>query len=439
MIKYNELQFRSKIPLLFSIVFFSVSFFINDDFGIRYLYNYLLLSLLILGELLLQRKIRVNLMTTEYFLLVMTVAIFSSLPNANLDLETQNKTISMLLFFCCYILSFPSAKEIRASNKLLITSALIMSFYIILVKVYPDFFWVNIFPRLSQDAQNYAQLLLRVYNYGVPIGNSATFADYIIAMALFVVLGGCFSGKILHEDTHKFYIISLILFVAMVIVNRRGELLGTFLAILLIYFISKKDIIIRKIRIRRLASVVFGLFAVLITMFQFGLFDKYINSFINIFGSSTLQSIDEVATGRIVLWLRAINLFESSSSYLIGIGWNQFKANNFMLSIVGNPMNVHNDYLQWLCETGVIGFTLIFFLTIIIWVKTIKRCRYTFNIKNKVNCESKCYALISCGIQTFFVFMHLIDPVFYKLLFWPLYSYSLVMYRLSIYKEQIIS
>ena len=93
-------------------------------------------------------------------------------------------------------------------------------------------------------------------------------------------------------------------------------------------------------------------------------------------------------------------------------------------------INVHNDYLQWLCETGIVGFILISFPTFYLWRETIKRCRLLFRKKYE-HCNSiKSYALIACGIQTFFIVLHFMDPCFYKLLFWPIYALSIILYKL---------
>lgn len=438
MFKQKHTIIKSKIPLLLSIVFFTITFFINSDFDVRFLYNYVFFAALILCEFLIQRRIRVSKITVCYFLLVTSVTVFSILPNAYLDLEAQNHTISMLLFFSCFLFTYPSARELKISNTLLLTAAFLMAIYIISVKISPDLFWDNVYPYLSKFSQDQAQRLMRLKDYGAIIGGSAIFADYIMAMAVFICLAGCFSGRILLKNNIKFYAVSFLFIIAMIIENRRGELIATIISVLSMYFISARNFDFSRFNLQRAVrffSICLAMFVTVVLLSYVGLLDRYIGTFTNISGG-TEKGIEEAGTGRVILWATAISMYESSSK-LIGIGWNQFRARNVLGGLEG--MHVHNDYLQWLCETGVIGFSLIFGLTFYIWFENIRRCKRVFNIDSILNSKVKCYALISFSIQTFFMILHLVDPSFYKLLFWPIYSYSMVMYRMSVDEEKRIA
>lgn len=436
MTTHNKIYRQSKIPLFFILVAFIVTFFINGDFGIKYVYNYFILSLLVIGEVLLQRKIYVSKITLKYFFLVTIVTFFSVLPNAYLDLEAQNYTISILIFFGCYLLANPSAKEVKCSNNILLVAAIVFATYIIVIRIFPFIFWDNIYPHLSQFSQAHAYKFMKLQNYGVFIGGSAIFADFVMALALFVCLGDYFSKSVRSSNNTKYIVVTLFLLAAIVVENRRGELIATITSVLAMYFFSVRNVSLIKLNSKKIvkffAYFVLVVFVVAI-MFGLGLLDRYIASFIDI-GGGSIEGFDKTGNGRIRLWLTAVNMFEDSSK-LFGIGWNQFRAKNVLSGMEG--MNVHNDYLQWLCETGIVGFTLIFGITVNIWIENIKRCKYVFNVFNDVNSESKYYAVISFGVQTFLVIMHFVDPSFYKLLFWPFYSYSMIMYRMSLISEKM--
>lgn len=421
---------ESRIPLTICIIVFLVTFFLNNDLEIGYIFNYAFVAAFIGLSLVFDRKLRFSKITLAYSFLTAIVVIFSFLPNSIMDPESNNHAISVVIFFLCCALSLPGAKELRRAERILIFSALIMSIYILLVKSFPNLYWNYIYPHLSSYTQNQALTLMRSYNYGVPIGGSANYADYILALGLFICLGKTFSGYTKEKDIKINIILSIAFIIGMVIQNRRSELISTVLTLIIMYSLSVNIRYIEYKRFRRIMGAIVVIIVGIVFMYSRGMLDRYISTIIGL--SKNGGGIEEVGNGRIALWNDAFQKFKSSP--LIGIGWNQFRANNDLPYMQG--INVHNDYLQWLCETGIVGFVLISMPTFYLWIKTSKWCHWLF--KNRVNHsnEAMSYALISFGIQTFFLIMHFMDPCFYKLIFWPMFSLSLIMYNRSIYIEK---
>ena len=135
-----------------------------------------------------------------------------------------------------------------------------------------------------------------------------------------------------------------------------------------------------------------------------------INEIFDTIGSLGDSNVD-VTTGRVDFWLVAIQLFKSNP--ILGIGWKKF----FELKFYGQSYDVHNIYLQLLCETGIIG-TMIFVLFFIVFIrKTLKIIR-----NRNTEASSKRIAILSLFYQIFFLLYGitgnpLYDSSYYKFYF----------------------
>lgn len=74
---------------------------------------------------------------------------------------------------------------------------------------------------------------------------------------------------------------------------------------------------------------------------------------------------NENTNGRLLLYTRAIELFQEVPWF--GLGWGGYRANSGI-----SGYEVHNIYLQLLCETGIIGTMVFVFFFVLLILKTIK-------------------------------------------------------------------
>lgn len=425
---FERIRKESRVPLTICITVFLVTYFLNNDFNIRYIWNYAFVAAVIVCSRLFDGNgmIRMGKVTVVYLLLSGVVVVFSFLPNSVLDQESNNHAISIMLFALCAAFSKPSRNELRMSEIILLAFAIILAIYIVLIKVFPDIYWNSIFPYLSEYTQNTAVDLMKNHNYGVPVGGSANYADYILTLGLFICLSKLFSNFAGNIKAKICFVLSFLFILGMVIENRRGELIAAVLTIVVMYLLSMNFGRIETNRLFRAMAAVAIIAVGLVFMYARGMLDRYINTIVSL-SSRKAGGIEEVGNGRIALWSLAIEKFFRSP--IIGIGWNQFRATNDISFMEG--INVHNDYLQWLCETGIIGFILILIPTLYLWFKTARRCRFFFANKAFYCNEARSYALVSFGIQNFFILLHFMDPCFYKLIFWPIYALSIILYNRS--------
>lgn len=89
---------------------------------------------------------------------------------------------------------------------------------------------------------------------------------------------------------------------------------------------------------------------------------------------------EDITTGRSALWKKAIALFKDNPILGIGVG-------NYIL-VSGSYTDVHNTYLQVLCEQGIIGFVLYLIGLLFTFVYSINlMIKYNLNENDKALCK----------------------------------------------------
>lgn len=84
---------------------------------------------------------------------------------------------------------------------------------------------------------------------------------------------------------------------------------------------------------------------------------------------------DDFSGGREFMWLRAISLYHEHPLFGIGLG-------NFT-RVGGFDTDVHNMYLQCLCEQGIVGFILFLIMIVTCLIVTIRSVRKALDSQNK--------------------------------------------------------
>lgn len=150
-------------------------------------------------------------------------------------------------------------------------------------------------------------------------------------------------------------------FIAILRTGSRGALLALTVGGAIFLFFSNSGL--------SLKAIVIGTFFVL-----FGLY--YIQNFM----SDSLASrftIDEViasgGTGRIDIWVNAVSYYQGSNigRWLFGYGFGSFPS--LMREAMGKPWASHNDVVQMLLETGLIGLFLYFKMWAEIFFNVLKK------------------------------------------------------------------
>lgn len=138
----------------------------------------------------------------------------------------------------------------------------------------------------------------------------------------------------------------LIFFSALLLTQKRGPLVAVAIAVVITYFLSKRETMSQKVK------RMFGFSIIILAT----LYIAY-EAFPELFSVIDRFSTDNMLTNRTYLWDYAIEMFKSSPVF--GHGWGSYShtldltTNTFSIS----NQNAHNIYFQILAETGIVGLT----------------------------------------------------------------------------------
>jgi O-antigen ligase len=144
-------------------------------------------------------------------------------------------------------------------------------------------------------------------------------------------------------------------------------------------------------------------------------------------------SVGYDAGTRLILWDTAWNLFVHSP--IIGVGWGNFVEiyGSYLSSFPWIPPGVfeaHNIYLQFLAETGVVGFTVFFLFIFRAWRQGLRQLRFARDVFDKALGFGVLGAIITMLVHGIVDFLFQASNQF-GTLFWALVALLVVSVRLQ--------
>ena len=445
-------RWSDNLILILSV--FACTFFVYKSFNLRMILGFFVLTLIlgihILRRIILKRCVKLSPVKIAFLFMAAVILIYFFLPNANRNRDTVSYMISMVICTGYLLFAEVSEKEVKLIGKTVIAFAVLFSLYVLLCGIFPNVYWWFLYPHLSKPTQVMAFHYIPL-GYGVPVGGSYTFVDYVIALA-FPIAIGFILVKVNSKLKLSVLMASLYLFfAAAVIEDRRGEFAALLLTFALIYIVTVNFKNIKEFKKRLLGGVASALTLVIlfVGIGVAGLAPRYISTLKIVFKNlehhamsekelaelegdydfDEMEDLEEVdiSSGRTELWGIAFDLFKEHP--VTGIGWSGFAKHvpaefNEAHANGGNKavLNVHNTYLQFLCETGIVGTLLILTPLIYIFAQTGVQ---TIRLVKRRKEEKFKFAIIcntaSFGIQCFFLAINVIDMAFYHYKFWAFY------------------
>ncbi|WP_299892044.1 O-antigen ligase family protein [uncultured Lacinutrix sp.] len=218
----------------------------------------------------------------------------------------------------------------------------------------------------------------------------------------------------------------LLVITSLLLIGARTAVL--IMAIVLVLF-SVTYFIISKYSIKKSVKVIFPLLLVSVIAYGFSIsinriYDDKLNSYSDLMFTKREKDLYNPkaktnlinGSGRDYIWESAIKDFKKSPVIGVGIGnWRHnskidISKNNTTEGIVFNT-HVHNDYLQSLAETGIIGFMLYLSVYIISLVLLFKRFIHSERASDRIFVIVIALALIGYMIDAFFNFPHHRAPI----------------------------
>ena len=427
--------------LLIILTIFTCTYFIFRDFGIRMIYGYLIMAAF-LGMNMLRHILTgkpYSILRMQVLLLVLAAVILVNYlrPDSRHDEDTQSYVIAMLIITIFVFFSNPTVREIRTSFRIFLATAAAFAVYVGFFVWKKSLFWETVYPHLSATAAEYLDYYVP-RGYSVTIGG-VTYTNYILMMGI-AVAAGLFLVLKSERKKSRVWLLVLIAFFVLVIMltGRRGEFVGAVAACVVVYVLSgnRRQRLKRMIWLIVLAAAAVGiLYAALPALKNIDALYRYVLTI-----ERAINGAD-ITSGRTELYALAFSLFLTSP--VIGIGWGSFA--NFIpdafREIHGNVDDVHNIYLQFLCETGVVGAVLIMVPLFWIYGMTYRQFKILQQRKPQDADGQLIQAAngISFFIQTFLLIMGIFDPCFERLVFWCFYGIAVIFAaaarRMAIHRE----
>lgn len=434
----NWSQKKSGNILLLVLSVFICTHFIYTDFSIRQFWGYGILVIFLVLNL--KIRITISYVTSLYLLLVISVLVLFIMPASRHDKSTISCIVVMILS-TLYLLMASYRKSVFDKVCFIFqVTGLIFSLVFLVFRINPNLYWSNVYPNLSDVTRAEADLFVSK-GYGIPVGGGYTYQNYILACAILFSVGRLLAGRVSVKQKKWCSMIIVTSFVGLIMIGRRSEMLSLLLALILVVLIYKKPKNLA-LNIKKAVAWIAALVAMILLIYisyRLGLLSRYIKTFNSVVGDSLVGGgYSDVTSGRLTLWKIAVELFKNNP--IRGVGWEKFVyyVPDYFSAQHGRGVvtHVHNDYLELLCENGIIGAGLVVIPRVMLVIITIRQAKRL----KKVNRSSGTYSInlnvVSLGLQMFFLILACIDPCIYQMVYWCFYAIAIIILGFSLRLEK---
>ncbi len=298
-----------------------------------------------------QRKIKLEPVASEPVLVLFIAAVFVF---SAIALNPQGSVRELSIYAVSFVLFFTLVNQLDSKERLYrflafsLLAALVVSFhgiYQYIIGVPVESAWV--------DVDRHPLLRTRVYSV---FGNPNILAEYLVMLIPF----GLALGLSVRDAWKRslFLGITALMGLTMLLTFSRGGWVG--LAAALVFFVLLKD--------WRFLLLLVPLAAVGMLFMPQVILERLV----------TIVSLDDTSNlYRLVVWREALGIIRDFWAAGVGLGYQNFLEvyPYYMITRVKTPFHVHNTYLQFLVETGIVGFTLFIWLLASVMKKGIKSLR----------------------------------------------------------------
>lgn len=407
-------------PIMLLLVVCSSKWLFEDILGVS------LLEPILLGigfaMILMQRKFKIKKASIIWLFYIVSICMNLFYHGASLGVLGR---AGIAIFTVSYILflendDFNLDKIINLIYYIGVFHAFMVLIHFLLREVFNNLY----FPFLQSVSREYAVLYYRGGRYFGILTSPHEVAG-LISFALIIL-----SLRILirNEKTIKNIILLCLLTITLFLTGKKGVMGITFVAGVIVFCIlyaNKRNFI-------KLLLGLIGLSVAVCTMLY--LIDKFPDSplfyRINQFIYRIKNDID-ASSGRTALHKIAINLWKENK--LMGIGWRGFKG--LTTDVYGYDLGhqVNMDYLQWLCEMGIIGFIMNLVPIIITFGKNLYLSLVV--VKRLPDINEKVYICFGIAVQYFILFYAFIEVPFYDIMYFAIYAVSCIIVN-SVYSKR---
>ena len=280
----------------------------------------------------------------------------------------------------------------------ILTVTTFIAFGCVLALCFPALYRSIILPLFKEN--DYRMIMFVLNEGGGGQGgflSQSGYASYFLCIGI----GALYCFKAFFKSKPTIFFLAVLFIIGLLITQKRSPLVMFILAILFVYYIDGRG----SERFKRIFYIILALLgfyfilSVLVSLgFHIAVLEKVYDVLHGLISGTEIND-----TGRTQLYGQATLFFLQNP--IFGIGWANYK-NLFVL----RKTHVHDIYLQLLCETGIIGFTVFmaFFITNVI--RTSKLIRSYSDNQNSLVYSWLNYSLY---IQSFFLLFGITENPLY--------------------------
>lgn len=256
-------------------------------------------------------------------------------------------------------------KEYYIAANIFIINGVVQSIGVFLELFFYDKWWPLINVILSKSGEDIYQNIIRSQkdvNYLSGFTHNAGFTATYIVNAIFAVI---FIKDKVKKTTY--YLLIGILGISLVMTGKRGQLLILMIAFAIVYILKADNVrkgIIACIKVAFILTIIY-----IVGYILYFTLDSGNNVLYRVLRLIYDNSSNDKSSGRYELWSQAIAEFKNN--YLLGIGWLNYDLKY--------GLEVHNTYLQVLCEGGLLGMGAFILAMISTFLNSFKLAKKNFN------------------------------------------------------------
>lgn len=282
-------------------------------------------------------------------------------------------TLSIVIGLLFVIASVKSVSWINSTPKMFVAIGAI-NVLATLVFFLSNSLYETFIGRTYGEYQNGTQNGLFGYRAGIAghySQNATNITIVILAVWAILLCSGYFKKKKKRTGILllAFMLLSLL---SLLLTGKRAHLLFVIAVLIITYYVANPDKIVQ--RSFKLMMILAG--AIILLSFTL----EYIPELSFVFERLKDSGTDKASLLRFLMWGRALDMF--SQHPIFGVGWFGFKYDSGLSELTGATAGCHNIYLQLLCETGIVGFTICMFPIVYSLYRTIKNLKIVHNKKS---------------------------------------------------------
>lgn len=365
--------------------------------------------------------------TWGFYIAVVSV----SLIRRSFAVSAMCDVLVIIFVLVCVITFKRKTEDFKCGIKFLYVIGIVNAFAVLLQFVLGDAFNNVYWSLLTDKWKDYSELYFNMGYYmgiqSVP-GHAAGAIIYTIGISVCLLLLAKYQKRIIRFKAIYFVGIG-VLALAVLLTGKKGSIVAGMLAIVILFItllMQKKQWIRMLIFLLMsfLGVIVFRWYALSHSEVTF--FARFAKFFIAIEEGNVVG----VTTGRNYLYGYAIELFKKH--VLLGNGWRTFR--DYTVSMYGydSKHDVNFDYLQMLCEFGIVGFVFIMIPVLITLIRTIKLERSILLMD--ISFAAKFAIIVAGFIQLFTLIYAFFEIPFYDRTFFVVYAFSCIIIN-NAYRE----